>query len=337
MITVVSGIRDLPASGVPDVELAVREVIVGSDEVRLGGALGVDTAALGAACESDARCVVYVPFGVRDQPRDARQVIERSGAEVAELDLPRGRSAFLRRNDSMLHGAHQLVAFTDGREDGGTAYTIRAAKRLGLPVEIVWVTGGATEITTNPIERTLESVPVVGCWKYVSASETGGEAGSAVSALIRDMKAGEGDPLLVARLAQRMADYIRERQPQLMAADVIVPMPRRKPGVESDLAELAKLLAWHLGKTSWPDYLVRTSEPMGGKVEKGRMRFPADEHARTLRVPRPLGPGRTVLLLDNVLTTGGTMAGAIRAVRAGDQASVVGLSILYSAHWEREA
>ena len=74
------------------------------------------------------------------------------GAKVIELNLKTlGSWGYLRRNDAMLlgpkdavgclvaHPADRLVAFTDGRSTGGTAYTIRKARALGIKVEIVSV------------------------------------------------------------------------------------------------------------------------------------------------------------------------------------------------------
>jgi hypothetical protein len=48
---------------------------------------------------------------------------------------PNDTKAPLRRNDLMLSLCDHVVALYDGRITGGTFYTIREAKKLGLPVK----------------------------------------------------------------------------------------------------------------------------------------------------------------------------------------------------------
>ena len=55
-----------------------------------------------------------------------------------------------------------------------------------------------------------------------------------------------------------------------------------------------------------------------------------DEHAETMTVPEGPGRWRRVIVLDNVVTTGGTMEGALRAVRRDTGAEAVGLAVLWS-------
>ena len=47
------------------------------------------------------------------------------------------RVAPLRRNEDIVHLCGLLVALYDGRESGGTAYTVRYARSIGVPVIIL--------------------------------------------------------------------------------------------------------------------------------------------------------------------------------------------------------
>lgn len=88
-------------------------------------------------------------------------------------------------------------------------------------------------------------------------------------------------------------------------------VPRRAPGAHASLAAVGARLCSALGVR--PVSLARVARPMGGVVRLGRCRFAAREHARTMACVRVRGP---VLVLDDVATTGATMAGACAAVRA---------------------
>ena len=139
-ILVVSGNRDLAPEYEPLVTLETLDAAAMADEIRIGGALGVDTVALKALCGEE-NVSVYVPFTLADQPPAARRAIESCAADIRELRLPRSKQAYLDRNRRMLEGASRLLAFTDGRETGGTAYTINLARRMGLHVSVVHVGG----------------------------------------------------------------------------------------------------------------------------------------------------------------------------------------------------
>jgi hypothetical protein len=141
VILVVSGIRDVARGSERDVEMAVLEAL-GRDpsEMRFGGARGVDTIALAAAGSvwSETRLRVFVPGRFSQQPRDAALAISAYAGEVVELGMSLAdKRSFLRRNDAMLDGATDLLAFTDGRSSGGTFYTIMQARHRGIAVKIV--------------------------------------------------------------------------------------------------------------------------------------------------------------------------------------------------------
>lgn len=137
---VISGIRDLADSSVSDVEEVIRSLLKADPAVVIvGGARGVDTVALRtAAAIAPGKILVVVPGRVRDQPAQARGVIERSGAHgIAEMNLdPRHPGSYHARNRRMLSEADVLLAFTDGRKTGGTGSTIQEALKRGIPVEI---------------------------------------------------------------------------------------------------------------------------------------------------------------------------------------------------------
>jgi hypothetical protein len=147
VIVAISGIRDLAAASIPVVEDAVRRAASGVTAMRFGGALGVDTVALAAVGMMPVHKTVIVPYRLVDQPRAAATVVRRCADSIIELHLPRSRAAYLRRNDALLDGAdrldraHRLLAFTDGRETGGTCYTIHAAKNRNIEVVVVVVLG----------------------------------------------------------------------------------------------------------------------------------------------------------------------------------------------------
>lgn len=108
MIVVVSGIRDLASSSEGAVSDAVLEHAERATEIRFGGALGVDTVALGAVAEMPAvRKVVYVPFTIADQPASARRAFAWAD-EIIQMRLPGTPStnpgAYLARNRRMLLG-----------------------------------------------------------------------------------------------------------------------------------------------------------------------------------------------------------------------------------------
>jgi hypothetical protein len=68
------------------------------------------------------------------------------------------------------------------------------------------------------------------------------------------------------------------------------------------------------------DLLLRVEEPVGGETKAGRVRFPSQEHGRTIavdpehRMAHLMVSGTRVILLDNVLTLGGSLEGARQAL-----------------------
>lgn len=347
-VVAITGIRALAPESVPDVELEIIELLSeGPAEIRFGGALGTDTAALLSAAlargrRPPPRLVVYVPFDAGSQPYGARQAF-RYADEVIELNLPRSKAAYLRRNDAMLDGASLVLAFTDGCKTGGTAYTVRKAKALKIQVRLVGVARVEPEASAEEQAIAVRAPMVADTYvlaPYVSA-KTGPDP---TSDAVRDLKAGKATEAQIEMLARAVAQAI-EDTPALRSIDGIVAMPRRSPGRPSDLWPVVLRASRMVHLTPLPDWLVRVREPkMGESYLLGRRRFPAEEHASTMAAGGKATAWRNVvwspsrvLVLDNVLTTGATLNGAYEAIRRDTGADPVGMAILFSAEGVKHA
>jgi len=144
-VLTISGIRDIATADVAIIEMEMASLLSRPRaEIRFGGARGTDTVALHAACcmnVQHTRLAVVVPSTVDQQPREAREVIRCCATTVQEMGLsPRDPRSYHARNLRMLEGSGGLLAFWDGGP-GGTAFTIQAADRMKLPIEVVRLTG----------------------------------------------------------------------------------------------------------------------------------------------------------------------------------------------------
>jgi predicted amidophosphoribosyltransferase len=169
------------------------------------------------------------------------------------------------------------------------------------------------------------SVSVYAVAPYVSYRETGERDWA--SDLVRRMKVGKASFEEIDELAEELALYVTENR-ELTNLDAVVAMPRRRPQVVNDLDDLAAALASLLGVDAPQEWLIRVERPKGGRRFWHRTRHTAEEHAESMAV---VGQDiyRQVLVLDNVLTTGGTMEGALEAVFRDSQAEPIGLTVLY--------
>lgn len=330
-VVAVTGIRDLDPGSVPDVDLAVVEEARRAGEMRFGGARGSDTVALRAACGLDIERVVYVPFRLRDQPEDARHAVRTCASRIVEMRLVRERSSYRRRNEALLRGASLLLAFTDGIDTGGTAWTIRRARALGIPVSVVPVARATEARLAGADGPERWSAPVF--WWRVYVSSTEGRDPDPTTQFILDLKSGVVSRARIDSYATLIAPYFK-RHAELCGAEAIVPMPRRLPGEPSDLAPLADAVAERTGQRVLDRWLVRHAEPKEGFVAARRMRFGWQEHARTMRVAGGYRPS-SVVLFDNVAAFGGTMRGAIETVRRdAPEVQTVGFAVLRSEVWK---
>lgn len=168
MIVTVTGIRDLLPGSEETVRRTMRQVIQMAgdtlEEIRFGGASGVDTIALDEAIqhfrfEAVDILSVYTPAFLAHQPSSSRDVVRRGiNLGLVRLVENAGPSPLV-RNDHMLDGmpgearAAFVVGFHDGRTEGGTAYTLRAAMLRGIPALVVPVTGSKSRRETYVVRK----------------------------------------------------------------------------------------------------------------------------------------------------------------------------------------
>ncbi len=121
-------------------------------------------------------------------------------------------------------------------------------------------------------------------------------------------------------IARAAADILPE-------ADAIAPAPLHPLRLLSrrynQAAEMARLLARRSGVAYFADPVVRVrhTPSQGGKSAEGRRRNMAGAFAVPTRWRRRL-EGKTILLIDDVLTTGATVEGCARALKAAGAARV---------------
>lgn len=326
MIVAFTGIRDLAVASWPDVELAVLEAVGdGATELRFGGARGADTVALAVACSAHVLRCVIVPFQIKSQPRDAVRVIEQCADEVHELNLPPSKGAYIKRNRELVRGADLVVAFTDGRTGGGTAATIELAHRSGVPVRIVDVVSQQGYNANPQLYSSTFAAPVFAWQPYVRRGGSPGK-GAVTSETVRRLKGGNAMAQSIHVVVRGLARYIRSVR-ILATADAIACVPRREPGRKPSLDIVATLLAAELEMEWLVGWMVRRAVPRS-TVRARRLRSSREEHACTMALTYPYD-GK-VILLDDVVTFGGTMAGAIDVVLRDSNTDCVGLAVLYS-------
>lgn len=334
-IIAVTGIRDLYAGDEPVVEREMIEAAKQASGFVFGGARGADTVALAALCGWGGSKLVIVPGRLGQQPGTAQRVAQECASEVRELGLSlRARGSYQTRNLAMLDAATRVLAFWDGAS-GGTANCLQAARARRMPVEVIPVRRGDAAFPLSALGvlevgfpcqlQTPYDFPVYALERYQGASR--GQGVDPLSALVRQMKAGTADSATVLALGQRLASYLAA-----LSGAVLVPMPRRAPEQLSDLAPLVTATATAGGLLDGSGVLVRHREPQGGYRYKGRQRFTAAEHAATLQAALSTH-GRPIVLLDNVLTTGATIEGAVMALRRDLGVPVLVVALLASAGW----
>ena len=127
-------------------------------------------------------------------------------------------------------------------------------------------------------------------------------------------------PLFARWLARSARDLLAE-------ADCVAPVPLHPTRLfqrrYNQAAEIARPLAKMSGLTYLPDALIRrrATETQGGKSGSGRRR----NVAAAFEVPArkaPLVAGKTIVLIDDVLTTGATLEGCARALLKAGAAEV---------------
>jgi predicted amidophosphoribosyltransferase len=336
----ITGIRDLDPSDAPIVEMAVSEAIgAGASELIFGGARGSDTVALLAACaaiDERTNLVVVVPGTLQEQPAEAIDAIQACAKEIVELRLPIHRKdSFLKRNVAMLERADGVLAFWDG-QPGGTQFTIDAAKKRGLPVQIVPV-GRGQERAGSSLGK-IDRFPIVvdgSCVginaeilvvdRYVSLRD----GGNPLTYLVHAIKKGTAAEPELGRLGKRVARLILRHFKNI---DMVIPIPRRTPNVPNDLGPLVEVIAADLGVEDGTNAVIRRRLPTGGVVKGRRERFGCEEHAKSMAIKfRELIGSPRVVILENVMFTGGTVCGAARLLKRATSCSVVGVVVLLGA------
>jgi len=130
-------------------ENALRTLVMrGYDTFLLGGALGFDTLAQLTAMHLREefpflRIVMAIPCLNQDaqwQEKDRRiyRLLLRTADERIVLRENYTAGCMLERNRFMVEHSSACVACFDGRQRGGTAYTVRCARQQGLTVINVW-------------------------------------------------------------------------------------------------------------------------------------------------------------------------------------------------------
>ncbi len=144
-----TGHRLIPRSLVPELQNRLREEILrlageGVNIFLAGGALGFDTLAAQEVLAlrqdmPDLRLVLVLPcLGQESRwtPEDAEVYHDliKQADEAIYTDDVYNRGCMFRRNRYLVDHSSRCVCYLTDREKGGTAYTVRYARRNGLPV-----------------------------------------------------------------------------------------------------------------------------------------------------------------------------------------------------------
>ncbi len=297
----------------PDIIYDVMAEVLTSadvDEVLFGGAKGVDSYALQYCYdiikETGQKCVlsVIVPFTIDDQPKSSISIIKKCSDNVIEMKQDFSKFAYLRRNNELVNRADLVIAFWDGK-DGGTKYTIKKAKEMNKPVEIVRLDEElvADEITTadNKIYYYFPTEDVFVLEPFSRHTTLGGK----IMALKQYKKV---DVDAIAR------DIISILKNEGVYEGVLLAVPRRTIGKKPSVAPiLAKIEEISNGKfLNFSDGLLRVKELTGGPIVHYRERYSGEEHAESMDIAPALKEYSHLpaIVIDDVITQGGSMKGA---------------------------
>ncbi|GAA2241188.1 hypothetical protein GCM10010232_30280 [Streptomyces amakusaensis] len=151
----VTGHMDLAAESVPAVRAALRDLLVGHDDLTGVSciAAGSDSLFAEELVAAGGRLVVVIPsqdYRARKVKPAHAPVFDRLvDAAVEVVTLPHesaNRDAYESANAELLRRADRLVAVWDGGPPsgkGGTADTVELARAAGVPVDVVWPEGAA--------------------------------------------------------------------------------------------------------------------------------------------------------------------------------------------------
>lgn len=110
-------------------------------EIRVGGAIGTDMIVAKHAIAMGLNVHLMLPcpidqFSERWKP-GIRKQLEQIAAEAAQVTVVCQEwhsRCYLRRDEKLVQGADIVIGFYDGRDHGGTLYTMTYAYRKGIPV-----------------------------------------------------------------------------------------------------------------------------------------------------------------------------------------------------------
>lgn len=140
-----TGHRSIDANKRPYLRVAVDNALIELYQSFINGmAMGFDLLAASAVISlkkrfSDIKLIAVVPyrnqsekFSVQEQKR--YQYVLQNADEVIVLREKYCNGCLLRRNDYMLAHASGLIAYYNGKQKGGTFYTIRKASERSMPI-----------------------------------------------------------------------------------------------------------------------------------------------------------------------------------------------------------
>lgn len=144
-----TGHRSLPSQSKEEIRCRVREMVYALYEKGYryffcGMAIGFDMLAAGEVVKLKAeleglKLVAVIPYqGQCERWSDWAKLkygeLLRKADDMEILSDTYFNGCFLRRNDFMLSHCSSLVAFYDGSPKGGTFYTVRNARKMGIKV-----------------------------------------------------------------------------------------------------------------------------------------------------------------------------------------------------------
>ena len=212
---------------------------------------------------------------------------------------------------------------------------IRQRSSLELDQESLELVAARSRRATR-LRTDLLQPEVSGVWAWAAYISRGYESGSPMSRFIRYSKESlpPEEQQAMARIGGSvLCRYIEEETPILAHADVVVSVPAN-PGRYSSRGwslpdELARRIEKHLGLP----FLFGALESQAGDLELRGMSWADRRRAvRGSMVARELGDGqgRTVLVVDDVITSGATLREAARQLRGVGAADVLGVALTHT-------
>ncbi|WP_091741185.1 ComF family protein [Phenylobacterium immobile] len=242
------------------------------------------------------------------------------GRFAVEIKQPSAAALRLR---GLWRGALDLIFPTQALDDGGQ--TLGGGLSGDAWTRIVFLDGPVCDGCGTPFEFD-PGVRCAACLARPRAFDAA-RAACLYDEVSREpiLKLKHGDrldlaPMLAAWLARAAHELIAE-------ADLIVPVPLHRGRLfrrrYNQACELARPLAARAGVRLAPDALIRrrATDSQQGKSGEARKRNLAGAFAVPPRRARQVA-GRRVLLIDDVMTTGATLEGCARALKAAGAARV---------------